>query len=59
MMKLFSRAATIASFSALPRRPGYAAGEQRFRELYKELVGDEHTLSAGNCTLAAERMTRD
>jgi acetylornithine deacetylase/succinyl-diaminopimelate desuccinylase-like protein len=32
------------------------AGEQRFRELYKELVETNTTLSAGNCTLAAERM---
>jgi acetylornithine deacetylase/succinyl-diaminopimelate desuccinylase-like protein len=32
------------------------AGEQRFRELYKELVETNTTLSAGNCTTAAERM---
>ncbi|MGB8694876.1 MAG: M20/M25/M40 family metallo-hydrolase, partial [Steroidobacteraceae bacterium] len=32
------------------------AGEQRFRELYKELVETNTTLSAGSCTLAAERM---
>ncbi|MGH8138010.1 MAG: M20/M25/M40 family metallo-hydrolase [Steroidobacteraceae bacterium] len=30
--------------------------EQRFRELYKELVETNTTLSAGNCTLAAQRM---
>jgi hypothetical protein len=30
------------------------AGEQRFRDLYKELVETNTTLSAGNCTLAAE-----
>jgi len=32
------------------------AGEQRFRELYKELVETNTSLSAGSCTLAAERM---
>ena len=31
-------------------------GEPRFRALYKELVETNTTLSAGNCTLAAERM---
>ncbi|MGB8326841.1 MAG: M20/M25/M40 family metallo-hydrolase [Steroidobacteraceae bacterium] len=31
-------------------------GEQRFRDLYKELVETNTTLSAGNCTLAAERI---
>ena len=33
-----------------------AAGEQRFREIYKELVETNTSLSAGSCTLAAERM---
>jgi acetylornithine deacetylase/succinyl-diaminopimelate desuccinylase-like protein len=32
------------------------AGEQRFRELYEELVETNTTLSSGSCTLAAERM---
>jgi acetylornithine deacetylase/succinyl-diaminopimelate desuccinylase-like protein len=32
------------------------AGEQRFRDLYKELVETNTSLSAGSCTLAAERM---
>jgi acetylornithine deacetylase/succinyl-diaminopimelate desuccinylase-like protein len=31
-------------------------GETRFRALYKELVETNTTLSAGSCTLAAERM---
>ena len=31
-------------------------GEQRFRDTYKELVETNTTLSAGSCTLAAERM---
>ena len=38
--------------AAPPLRPDQAA----FRELYKELVETNTTLSAGNCTLAAERM---
>jgi acetylornithine deacetylase/succinyl-diaminopimelate desuccinylase-like protein len=33
-----------------------AAGEQRFRALYKELVETNTTLSAGSCTQAAARM---
>jgi acetylornithine deacetylase/succinyl-diaminopimelate desuccinylase-like protein len=32
------------------------AGEAEFRELYKELVETNTTLSSGSCTLAAERM---
>jgi acetylornithine deacetylase/succinyl-diaminopimelate desuccinylase-like protein len=31
-------------------------GEAKFRDLYKELVETNTTLSAGSCTLAAERM---
>ena len=31
-------------------------GLQRFREIYKELVETNTTLSAGDCTLAAQRM---
>lgn len=33
-----------------------AATEARFRDLYKELVETNTTLSSGSCTLAAERM---
>jgi acetylornithine deacetylase/succinyl-diaminopimelate desuccinylase-like protein len=33
-----------------------AAGEARFRELYKELVETNTTLSSGSCTVAAEKM---
>jgi acetylornithine deacetylase/succinyl-diaminopimelate desuccinylase-like protein len=32
------------------------SGEQYFREVYRELVETNTTLSAGSCTLAAERM---
>jgi hypothetical protein len=31
-------------------------GEARFREIYRELVETNTTLSSGSCTLAAERM---
>ena len=32
------------------------SGEQQFRDLYKELVETNTTLSTGSCTLAAQRM---
>ena len=58
MKFIFAAAAAIASFSAFAAPPqDTPAGEQRFRELYKELVETNTTLSAGSCTLAAERMT--
>lgn len=57
MKHLLAVAATLVSFAALAAPPqDTAAGEQRFRELYKELVETNTTLSAGSCTLAAERM---
>jgi acetylornithine deacetylase/succinyl-diaminopimelate desuccinylase-like protein len=40
-------------------QPGLAqtdSGEARFRDIYKELVETNTTLSAGDCTLAAQRM---
>lgn len=43
-----------APTQAQPPRPG--EGEQRFRELYRELVETDTTLSSGDCTLAANRM---
>lgn len=54
MMIALSALALIAA----PARAEDAAfgGEARFRELYKELVETNTTLSAGDCTLAAERM---
>src|SRR5579862_7879452 len=45
---------TLSAVAAPPKDS--PAGEQRFRELYQELVETNTTLSAGNCTLAAERM---
>src|SRR5450755_1533540 len=57
MKRLLAAAAAFATFAAFAAPPpDTAAGEQRFRELYKELVETNTTLSAGNCTLAAERM---
>src|SRR5260370_21738580 len=57
MKRLVATAAVFATFSALAVPPqDTPAGEQRFRELYKELVETNTTLSVGSCTLAAERM---
>src|SRR5438309_7120290 len=57
MKRIIAAAATMAAFSALAAPPqDTPAGEQRFRELYKELVETNTTLSAGDCTLAATRM---
>ena len=41
---------------AAPPEASSAATEPQFRELYKELVETNTTLSSGSCTLAAERM---
>src|SRR5713226_699606 len=57
MKRIIAAATSMVAFSALAAPPqDTQAGEQRFRELYKELVETNTTLSAGNCTLAAERM---
>ncbi len=57
MKHFLAVAATLVSFGALAAPPqDTQAGEQRFRELYKELVETNTTLSAGSCTLAAARM---
>ena len=57
MKRLLAAAAVLATFPALAVPPqDTPAGEQRFRELYKELVETNTTLSSGSCTLAAERM---
>jgi len=49
-------AAALSIFAAARAHADADAGEQRFRALYKELVETNTTLSAGSCTLAAERM---
>jgi acetylornithine deacetylase/succinyl-diaminopimelate desuccinylase-like protein len=57
MKRVLAAAAALAAFSAFASPPqDTPAGEQRFRELYKELVESNTTLSAGSCTVAAERM---
>jgi acetylornithine deacetylase/succinyl-diaminopimelate desuccinylase-like protein len=43
-------------FASLPAYSAPSPDEARFRELYKELVETNTTLSSGSCTLAAERM---
>jgi acetylornithine deacetylase/succinyl-diaminopimelate desuccinylase-like protein len=49
-------AAAIAVAAAPPARAEFGPGESRFRDIYKELVETNTSLSAGSCTLAAERM---
>ena len=49
---LFALALFVAAASATPPDAGLA----RFRALYKELVETNTTLSAGDCTLAGQRM---
>ena len=47
----------MALIAAAPAaRAENGSGEQRFRDLYQELVETNTTLSAGSCTLAAERL---
>src|SRR5256885_6779285 len=49
-------AATVLLIAGAGARAQPPSAEQRFRELYKELVETNTSLSAGSCTLAAERM---
>ncbi len=49
----------ISAFTAFAAPPqDTQAGEQRFRELYKELVETNTTPVSRSCTLAAERLAR-
>ncbi len=50
---LVATAALIAAASPARAQP---TDEAAFRAIYKELIETNTTLSAGNCTLAAERM---
>src|ERR1700748_2085475 len=60
MKKTLLRTSCLLALSltvhAAPPDVGSAASEPQFRELYKELVETNTTLSAGSCTLAAERV---
>jgi acetylornithine deacetylase/succinyl-diaminopimelate desuccinylase-like protein len=53
MLTLALAASGLPALAGAPEPP---AGEQQFRALYKELVETNTTLSAGSCSLAAERM---
>lgn len=52
---LFACALLACTAIAAPA-PAPASGEASFRELYKELVETNTTLSAGDCTLAASKL---
>ncbi|HVI32786.1 M20/M25/M40 family metallo-hydrolase [Phenylobacterium sp.] len=55
--KLAAVAALVAgAFTAAPAAAQDFPGQAEFRGLYKELIETNTTLSAGSCTLAAERM---
>ncbi|HEX8449055.1 MAG TPA: M20/M25/M40 family metallo-hydrolase [Allosphingosinicella sp.] len=54
MLRHAFAAATLVAAVSASARP--APGEAEFRATYKELVETNTTLSAGSCTLAAERM---
>jgi len=57
MYKIVSTAAAISlAVFSLQARAQSQPGEARFRDLYKELIETNTTLSAGDCTLAAQRM---
>ena len=51
-LALFSTASTVA----MAQETALRADQVAFKELYKELVETNTTLSVGSCTLAAERM---
>jgi len=57
MKHFLALGAVLVTFAAYPSSPAdTAAGELRFRELYKELVETNTSFSVGDCTLAASRM---
>jgi len=57
MYKALSSAAAISLFMlSVQASAQLQTGEARFRGLYKELIETNTTLSAGDCTLAAQRM---
>ena len=55
-MKKLLAALTFTMLAAMPAAAQVRPDQARFRELYKELVETNTTLSSGSCTLAAERM---
>ncbi|MGH6966040.1 MAG: M20/M25/M40 family metallo-hydrolase [Phenylobacterium sp.] len=56
MSKLIGAVAAIAFAATTAHAQAVSPDQTAFRELYKELVETNTTLSAGSCTLAAERM---
>src|SRR5882724_1999233 len=56
-MRVFLSAALVASFLVpAAAQTALRPDQLKFRDLYKELVETNTTLSAGDCTLAATRM---
>jgi acetylornithine deacetylase/succinyl-diaminopimelate desuccinylase-like protein len=55
-LRILMASAALAAALAAPAIGAIRADQVAFRDLYKELVETNTTLSAGNCTLAAERM---
>src|SRR3569623_2560990 len=55
-LALMASGVVPAAAQAQPQAPGMRPDQVEFRALYKELVETNTTLSAGSCTLAAERM---
>ena len=56
MLKILVPAACLLLTASLKALAAGDKGEAAFRDLYKELVETNTTLSSGSCTLAAERM---
>jgi len=54
MSKILAAAALLLAGFSVQAAP--SSGEARFRDLFKELVETDTSLSNGSCTLAAERM---
>src|SRR4051812_21100656 len=55
-MRLAPLAAFLLAAAAAPSLAQPSPDEAQFRAIYKELVETNTTLSAGSCTLAAQRM---
>jgi acetylornithine deacetylase/succinyl-diaminopimelate desuccinylase-like protein len=56
MLKILMSAGLLLLTLSLEAAPAAGPGEASFRDLYKELIETNTTLSSGSCTLAAERM---
>jgi acetylornithine deacetylase/succinyl-diaminopimelate desuccinylase-like protein len=56
MLKILAPAGFFLLASSLDAAAASSPGEASFRDLYKELIETNTTLSSGSCTVAAERM---